>query len=127
MRTISKRVKDQILEDPFYCRCAREALLKDHVCAGRITWEHSFIYGGKQIDEVWAIIPLCAFAHGVDQYQDCGIMDKKISEWIAINRMTAEDEAKYPKRNWAREREWLNKKYGVPRIFIGGAFRPVIR
>ena len=114
MRAISKKVKDQILEDPFYIRCARAAILKDHVCEGRITWEHALIYAGKQMDEVFAIIPLCALAHAVDFFQDRGILKKEIGVWIALNRMTPEDMARYPKRDWIRERDYLNSLYGVP-------------
>lgn len=115
MRTISKKVKDQILEDPTYGKCMRELYFKDHVCAGRITWEHAVIYAGKQVDEVWAIISLCAFSHSVDQYQDCGILDKEINQCIALNRMTPEDEAKYPRRDWERERAFLNGKHKILR------------
>lgn len=114
MRKISQRVRSVMDNDMFFLKCARCVLLKDHICQGRLTREHVFIYAGRQIDEPWAIISICAYSHSVDQFQDGGILDKKINEWIAINRMTAEDEAKYPKRNWSREREFLNSKYGVP-------------
>lgn len=114
MRVISQRVKEKINSDTFFTKCSRQVILKDHTCQGRLTMEHTEIYGGRQIDEAWAIIGLCAFAHGVDQFQDGGILNKEINRWIAINRMTEEDEAKYSKRNWKREREYLNGKYGVP-------------
>ena len=114
MRPISPKVKEAILNDPLYVQCTRALLLNDHVCAGRITWEHSLIYAGRQIDEKWALVSLCAYAHGVDEYQDGGCLDKKINEWIAINRMSREDEMKYPRRNWAQERRFLNARYGVP-------------
>lgn len=113
MRKISTRVRNEIDADPVYRYCMRALALKDHVCQGRITREHAVIYGGKQVDEKWAIVPICAYAHNVDQFQDCGILNKEINVWMALNRMTAEDEAKYPRRDWKREREVLNKKYGV--------------
>lgn len=112
MRPISARVRAEIDNDPLYLVCARQYYLRDHVCQGRITREHAVIYGGRQVDERWAIVPICAYAHGVDNFQDCGILNKEINLWIALNRMTPADEAKYPRRDWARERRFLNGKYG---------------
>lgn len=112
MRPISQRVKKQISADPLSDRCFRKMALRDHTCGGRITLEHAFIYRGRQIDEVWAIVPICARAHGVDQYQGSDIFNKEINQWIAINRMTEEDEQKYPRTDWKQLRKYLNGKYG---------------
>jgi hypothetical protein len=76
--------------DPYYSICSR----RNHECSGRITWEHCFIYGGRQIQEKWAIIPLCEYHHlGVG-------LNKRINERIAIERATSEDLAKYPRKDW---------------------------
>jgi len=112
MRPISARVRAEIDKDPLYKVCARQYYLRDHVCQGRITYEHAVVYGGKQVDERWAIVPICAYAHGVDHFLDAGNLVKDINVWIALNRMTPADEAKYPRRDWARERRFLNGKYG---------------
>lgn len=96
-------------------RCLRQEVLGDHNCEGRCTLEHVWIYASRQVDEWWAIIMICAKAHSVDQFQDGGIMDKEINEWLSINLMTPADEAKYYKKNWKQRREYLNGKYGVPR------------
>ena len=90
MRPIPQKLRNQIAADPYMKVCARSGW----DCQGRITWEHAFIYAGKQINEAWAIIPLCWFHHlgpGVD---------KRINEAIALNRATEEDLKKYPKKNW---------------------------
>lgn len=84
------KLRRQIAEDPFMKRCARAS----YECQGRITWEHAFIYAKKQINEAWAIIPLCWYHHLGKG------MDKRINEQIALSRATQEDLAKYPKRNW---------------------------
>lgn len=90
--------------------------MKDHECEGRITWEHVFKYAGRQINELWAIIFLCEKAHSVGQWMDTGILDKQINEWIAINRMTPEDEAKYSRFSWRQRRSYLNAKFGEMRL-----------
>lgn len=109
MRTISLPVKNKILGDKFYEKCARDC----KECRGRITWEHTLIYGGKQIDEAWAIIPLCEYHHAVNQFQDGGDLQKEINVWIALNRATDEELEKYSKAiNYKLKREQLNKKYG---------------
>ena len=86
-------------DDPYYKKCART----DDDCSGRITWEHAFIYAGKQINERWAIIPLCVYHHLWEG------MDKRKNEAIALARATEEDLAKYPRKNWAI----MKKAYGL--------------
>lgn len=109
MRKISPRVKAKILADRFYEKCARHG----PECKGRITWEHTLIYAGKQIDEAWAIIPLCAYHHEVDQFQDCGDLDKEINVWIALNRATESELKTYSKAvDYIKKKQELNKKYG---------------
>lgn len=113
MTKIPLKIKKEILADTFYCRCAR-AGLGGHECDGRITWEHTLIYGGKQIQKKWAIIPLCAKAHSVDHWQDGGDLDKEINEWIAISRASDLELMEVSKGiNYIHRRYYLNQKYGV--------------
>ena len=108
MRKISPQVKAQLELEPQIC-----ARSMHKGCKGRITWEHTLIYGGKQIDEVWAIIKLCEFHHAVDNFQDGGDLNKEINVWIALNRATDEELEKYSKAiDYKHMREILNKKYG---------------
>ena len=94
MRPIPQKLKQEMEADPFYKQCARKP---DGNCKGRITWEHAIIYAGKQLNEKWAIIPLCAYHHAVDEYQDCGDLWKERNQWIAINRATNEELEKISK------------------------------
>ena len=89
MRPISPKIKKQLLEESDVC--AR----KDWDCSGRITWEHVFIYAGKQINEVWAILKLCEWHHLGDG------LNKRENERLAVARATEEDLAKYPKKDWS--------------------------
>lgn len=108
---MNKDVLEEVNNREPFC-CEREMHLHDHECKGRITREHAVYYAGKKIDEAWAIVLLCAWAHEVDQFQDGGGMVKEIGEWIAINRMTKEDEARFPRKDWKQRRKYLNGKYG---------------
>lgn len=80
--------------DPYYEQCARKP---DGNCKGRITWEHAITYQGRQLNEKWAIIPLCAYHHAVDEYQDTGDLWKERNIWIALNRATDEELEKVSK------------------------------
>ena len=55
-------------------------------CQGRLTKEHAIIHAGKQLQEEWAILDICAFHHGVDEFQDRGNLNKEKHTWIALNR-----------------------------------------
>ena len=109
MRPISERIKRIIDTDPFYKKCARG----NHECSGRITMEHALIYAGRQVDEVWAIVPICEFHHAVGPFQDGGDLQKEVNVWIALNRATDSELMLYSKAvNYVRERERLTEKYG---------------
>lgn len=81
-----------------------------------MTKEHVWLYGGRQIDESWAIIDLCSLAHSVGEFQDTGILKKEINEWISINLMSPSDEDSYPRFDWSQRRRYLNRKYGKMRL-----------
>lgn len=108
MRPISANNKKVIDTDPYYKKCCRA---DEGDCAGRITIEHALIYAGRQIDDLFALLPVCAYHHAVDQYQDGGKLDKKKHEYIAISRMTESDMQKYSKRNWKKDLLILKKTY----------------
>lgn len=95
---------------PFVCE--RRLALHDHECQGRITREHALIYAGRQIDEAWAIVLLCEYAHSLGPWLDSGILDKKKNEWIAINRMPAEALKRFYKADWAQKKRYLNGLFG---------------
>ena len=87
MSKIPKALLAEILADPYYKTCAREGT----DCDGRITLEHALYYAGKQLQEKYAIIPLCVYHHLVPGLQ------KRTNQAIAYSRATDEDLQKYPK------------------------------
>jgi hypothetical protein len=101
MRSIPPKIRKQIDEEPYYKKCARLS----SECSGRITIEHSFIYSGRQVNELWALLPLCWHHH-----LGSGL-DKRINEYLSLQRATEEDLAKYPKRDWKQLKKYLSFKY----------------
>lgn len=114
MRPIKPELKKEILEAPEFQVCMRNAIFNDHVCQGRMTLEHAFIGAKGQINEKWAIMSLCAWGHDVDEFQDCGNIDKRKNEYCCIIRASEEDLAKYPGRDWEQLRKFLISKFGLP-------------
>lgn len=112
MRPIPEKMKREILEGSPNL-CARRLTFRDHECKGRITLEHALIYAGRQVNEPWAIIKLCAFAHSVDEYQQTGILDKIKNEAIALFAASDEDLAKYPRSNWPHKKAYLLRKFQI--------------
>ena len=109
MRKISEELKEDILQDPYYEKCARQ---KDGSCDGRITFEHSIIFKGSQLNEKYAIIPLCEYHHAVNQYQDGGDLNKEINECISLNRATKSELQAISKAiDYTHRLNYLNNKY----------------
>ena len=113
MNNIPKKLKEELSCDPEYKTCMRAKLLHDHVCKpdplnGKlIEWEHVFTFAGKQVQEKWAIIPICWLVHRG------GMLRKEINQWIALNRGTDEEIRKISKGvNYLQRKEYLNKRYG---------------
>jgi len=68
----------------------------------QVEWNHALIYAGKQINEWYAIQPLCTSCHRGNN----GTIHRKadlICKIKAIEMGLVALEIKYPKRNWAQE------------------------
>lgn len=104
MNNIPDKLRAELADDPYMHVCARAG----DDCEGRITWEHAFIHGGKQIQERWAIIPLCWHHH-----LGPGLI-KELNQAIALSHATDEELAKYPKTDWVQLKKYLLGKYPHP-------------
>lgn len=83
-------------------------------CQGRITKEHAIIYAGKQLQSEWAILDICEFHHGVNNFQDRGDLQKEKHIWIALNRASDEELKAISKSvDQIALRDRLNIKYGI--------------
>ena len=97
MRPLTSKAKHAIDTDIFYKTCIRK---HEGDCAGRITIEHALKYRNRQLDDVFALLPLCWHHHLVD-------LDKRYNEYVALKRATEEDLAKYPKSDFKQLRKHL--------------------
>jgi len=102
MRPIPPALRTKIASDPFMRKCIRDS---EATCEGRITWEHTFTYSGKQINERWAIVPLCEHHHFRD-------LNKNYGRYIALLRATESDLNKYGKANFRQQLEHFKKQFG---------------
>lgn len=99
MRPIPLKLRKEIANDKFMQKC----IYKN--CQNHPEWEHAFIYAGRQINEKWAIVPVCTYHH-----RGKGL-NKEFNQYIAISRATEEDFAKYPRFDWKRLKQYLINKY----------------
>lgn len=104
MRQIPQKLRNRIDQDPFYRRCLRS---REGTCSGRITIEHAIIVAGKQLNELWCLLPLCWHHH-----LGAGL-DKRLNHLLAYLRASDDDLAKYPKSRpaWEQERDFLKPLY----------------
>ena len=96
--------------DPFYDVCCFTGT------RWGIQWHHTFTFGGKDIQEKWAIVPIIRRIH--DQCTpNKPLYSKKIAErieLIALNRAKDEELKKYSKvKDLIAYREQLREKYGI--------------
>lgn len=108
MRPIPAKLRKELGEDWFMKRCIYERPdAPNRKCRGRITFEHAFLYAGRQINEKWAILPCCE-AHNSGE-----AMVKDFNRYVALERANLEDLARrMPKRDWGQLWKFLSQKYG---------------
>lgn len=104
MRKIPQKLKEELSSDIFYKKCC----IPDEMCNGRIEWHHNLIYGGKQINEKFCILPICHFHHEHEKNSKIG---EKL-DYIMWSRATPEQIKSYSKaKDYQFELERLKKIY----------------
>ena len=100
------KLRTEMSQDKFMARCIYCDIGRGNECRGRVEWEHAFIYAGKQINEAWAIVPVCTYHHRGNG------LDKEYNQYRAIIRADINDLLlRMPKRDWAQIKNYLQKKY----------------
>ena len=81
------------------------------ICGTKRTEQHhALIYAGKQVNEIYAIVPLCVRCHRGNNgtiWQDV----KEKAELIAIKNGLIDLKEKYPKFDWTKRLQFLASKY----------------
>lgn len=94
--------------DPFYKYCCLTNVDTGDDCDGKIEWHHNLIFGGRQLNEPWAILPLCKHHH------DNIVRVKELVTWIMLNRASDQQLKEVSKAiPYINMRERLNKLYGT--------------
>lgn len=98
MRPIPRKLREVLAGDPWMKVCCLRWLAW-HRCEGRVQWHHVWLYAGRQINEGWAIVPLCERGHDL-----AGTLGDKESrdavQKISLGRSCEADRMKYPRVNW---------------------------
>lgn len=102
MRKIPEELRNELAGKKYYKNCA--LCFKEGV-----QWHHNLIYGGKQVNAEFCIIPLCPNCH--EKANEKSIKEKL--NWIMLNRATDEEIELYSKAIPYRQvKTNLNNKYG---------------
>lgn len=116
MEKIPPDILNEILADPIYTACLRQIYFRDHECQGRITFEHAIKWQGRRLNTVWAIIPICEYAHSVGIYQNNGILNKEKNVFLALSRAPEEELKKYSKGiDYIKLKNYLKEKFEAER------------
>jgi hypothetical protein len=105
MRPLSSRVKAAIDRDPFFRKCCLTG-------SPNPSMEHCWLYGGRQIDEVWAIVPL----RGDWNTSHPPRTVKEKCRLVSLLRATSADLKRYPRADWLTTKQYLITKY--PEFYI---------
>lgn len=96
-------------EDPYYSHCCM-GRFTDHQCSGRIEYHHNLIYGSRQSNERFSILPLCHKHHMEADRKD----RKEMLNWIMLNRAVDFQLIEVSKAvDYLGMRDRLNDKFGV--------------
>ena len=106
MRAISLDTLRELNKDGFMLACC--------LCGGTpVQWHHNMIFGNRQSDEPFTILPLCRGCHEKADQRD--VKDK--FDWIMCNHATDEMLKPFSKViNWVERKRLLNIKFSVPKL-----------
>jgi hypothetical protein len=104
---IPKPLLEDILKDNWYKECC----VADDECSGRIEFHHVLIVGGRQLQEKFAIIPVCSGYH--HQFAERSDLKEKFLH-IVLSRASLQELKLISKAvNYKEKLVRLNKKYGI--------------
>jgi len=98
--TIPFKLRKELALDPFMKECVWTGQTSN------VSWEHCWMYGGKQINERWAIVPLRRDLN-VNMQADV----KEYCRYISLTRASDEELARYPKKPWKQKLKYYKSKY----------------
>lgn len=112
MRPISAKNRKLIEEDDFFKTSFLSG--KKATPSDRIVIHHCFVYAGRQIDDIWNLIPLLNSEHdyNFDKSVHSDHVIKKYVEYLTLARADMDEiQKKYYKRDWHFELKKLRKEF----------------
>lgn len=107
MNRIPKKLRQELSEDMFYQRCCVTG--KVGTFDDPVQWHHNLIFGGKQVQARFAILPILKSIHLIADYPKI----KEKLDWVMVNRMSGEDLELYSKGvDYIHRKEYLNGLFG---------------
>jgi len=99
---IPKDVLEILKSDDFMKQCC--------LCGKKpCQFHHNLLFGGKAVNEAWAILPICKEHH--DQANNINM--RRLLDWVILNRGTDEDLKRFSKvMNYCSRRTFLNRCFG---------------
>jgi len=95
------QMRKEMSSDKFMGRCVIPSCGKTMV-----EWEHCWEYSGKQINEKWAIVPLC-YEHHRGAKSSAKI--KNYCRYVSVFRASSEELKKIPKKRLATNKNIFSK------------------
>ena len=78
----------------------------DHICNSEVTFEHALKHAGKQVNELWAIVPCCRSMNN-----DVTGEYKELNRFVALYRLRFfgfdKVDLKYPRNNFRQDFDYL--------------------
>lgn len=106
MRAIPPKLRQEMSDDPYYSKCCLAYL---GGCSGRVEWHHNLIFGNRQQNFKWCILPVCHAHHEIEKRKDIG----EQLDWIMLSRASVFDLIPFCKAiDYVRMRDNLIQKYG---------------
>ena len=108
MRKIPIKIREVINKDSFYKKCIHES-----IASNDIEIEHAFSYSGRQINELFALVPVRRKYN-----RNPSARDKGFNQWVACWRYFLADEKyqseikkKYPKVDFTKKLLDLERRF----------------
>lgn len=102
MTPIPVKVRRKLALDPWMKKCC-------YCGAQTVEWDHALKYSSRQIQEWYAIVPLCKECHRGEN----GTISREVRDFtklLAITRGIRELQKNYPKYDWLQEKRYLENK-----------------
>lgn len=107
MTSIPLAVREALANDPWMTKCVHRYLKNPSPCEGRVEWDHSVFFRGRQVQEPFAIVPACYRHHRGGQ------LDRNLHTLFALQRATNKTLVAHSKaEDLLQKRAYLMKKYG---------------